>query len=81
MKQLLEDARKELIEHAAKRLGFDDRQEFSKLVAKKYLDYAFSKEFVENVEREHYRNLHPALKDLHDQYLEMETLLKKEEQK
>ena len=60
-------------------LSYDEKTEFRKQVTKKYIDYAFSTEFAKNQEEEIYRELHPGLKDLHNQYQEMLALLKKDE--
>lgn len=75
----LSKARTKYISEIVHALDYDDRREFSIVIAKRHLEYAFSKEFSQVVEDEIYRELHPALKDLHNQYKEMEALLKKED--
>ena len=60
-------------------VDFTNRKELLLTIAKKNIDYVFSKDFEKEWERESLREIHPALKDLHSQYKEMEALLKKEE--
>lgn len=62
-------------------INYEESKEFKLLAAKKLLDYAFTKEFRKDYEDDHYRNLHPGLQDLHDQYKTLEALLKKEDGK
>jgi len=81
MKQKLENARYEYLMRVRDSMTFDDRREFTMMVAKKQVDYAFSKEFEKHVAAELFQEMHPALKDLHNQYKEMETLIKKEDTK
>lgn len=52
----------------------------NKHLMKKFIDYAFSKEFYQRWEEQKLLESHPALKDLHDQYKEMEALLKKDKE-
>jgi len=75
----LEEARNNYITNIARSLDYDDKREFSIIVAKRYLEYAFSEDFAKIVDDQVYRELHPALKDLHNQYKETEALLKKED--
>lgn len=75
----LHDSRISFLSKLLQTVKFDHRDELRLIIAKKEIDYAFSKDFEKAWEAEYYRDLHPALKDLHNQYLEMEQLLKKEE--
>jgi len=74
-------ARNAFLNNVLLTVDYDTREELKLAIAKKNIDYAFSKEFERKWEEEHFRDLHPALKDLHNQYQEMEALLKKEETK
>ena len=71
--------RRSFLKKVSSSVNFSDRDEYSLFLAKKYTDYAFSKEFRQDWEDSKFREMHPALKDLYEQYKEMETLLKKEE--
>ena len=75
----LSDTRDLALDKILRNIDYDSREELKLIIAKKNVDYVFSKEFEKEWEREHLRNLHPALKDLHNQYLEMEELLRKED--
>ena len=74
----MNERRKEYLKDAAYSLGYDEQQEFKKMIAKKKLDFAFSKDFREECGRAQLLEMHPALQDLYNQYKEMEALLKKE---
>lgn len=76
----LETARSDYINKVIKNLDYESAVAFREEVAKAHVKYAFSKDFERQVEEEVYRELHPALKDLYDQYKEIEALLKREEE-